>query len=427
MKPTTVRLLLLSTLLPTTACPARTTAPRHPTPAPTTPAITETPPAAPVPAPVVPPPPVEDRLVLERVAFADLPGWGQDDVAEAVPAFLRSCQKLRRKKDDEQVGRTPTGGKAADWRRACERARALRKGDTAAARTFFEHEFVPFLARNNDDPIGRFTGYYEARLRGSRRRHGKYEVPLHRRPPDLITVELSKFLTDARGRRLAGRVVGKKLEPYDTRAQIVGGSLAKKKLELIWLDDAVDAFFVQVQGSGSVELDTGEQMRIGYAATNGRRYTAIGRVLIAEGHLTRETVSMQTIREYLAAHPERADEVMNQNESYVFFADIGGDGPIGSQGVVLTAGRSIAIDRQYIPQSAPLWVDTMAPVAGGTGEAPLQRLVIAQDTGGAILGPVRADVYFGGDDAAADMAGRMKGTGRYFLLLPTGAAARIDE
>ena len=136
---------------------------------------------------------------------------------------------------------------------------------------------------------------------------------------------------------------------------------------------------------------------------------------------------MQSIREYLKQNPGRADEVMNQNESYVFFADIGGDGPVGSQGVVLTAGRSIAIDRQYIPHSAPLWIDTMAPVSAGTGEEPLQRLVIAQDTGGAILGPVRADVYFGGDDAAADLAGRMKGTGRYFLLLPTAAAARLGE
>lgn len=386
-KPTIVRQLLLSTLLTTTACPARpATPPRQPTLAPTTPAITETPPAAPVPAPVVPPPPVEDRLVLEQVTFADLPGWTKDDVAKAVPAFLRSCQRLRRKTDDEQVGRTPTGGKAADWRRPCDRASKLPKADTTAARTFFEEEFVPFLAKNNEDPIGRFTGYYEARLRGSRRRHGKYKVPLHRRPPDLITVELSKFLSDARGRRLAGRVVGKKLEPYDTRAQIVGGSLAKKKLELVWLDDAIDAFFVQVQGSGNVQLDTGEQMRIGYAATNGRRYTAIGRVLLAEGHLTRETVSMQSIREYLKAYPERADDVMNQNESYVFFADIGGDGPIGSQGVVLTAGRSIAIDRQYIPQSSPLWLDTMAPVAGRAEEEPLQRLVIAQDTGGASSG-----------------------------------------
>ncbi|HTE53259.1 MAG TPA: murein transglycosylase A [Kofleriaceae bacterium] len=371
------------------------------------------------------PAPVENHLVLDEVAFAALPGWDQDEVGKALPAFVRSCRKLRRLGDGERVGRTDTGGVAGDWRRACARADRIAATDHAAARAFFESEFVPFLASNNGDPVGRFTGYYEARLRGSRRRHGRYRIPLHRRPPDLVTVELSKFLDDARGRRLAGRVVGRKLEPYDTRADIVGGSLAGKKLELIWLDDAVDAFFVQVQGSGHVRLDTGEGIRIGYAATNGHRYTAIGRVLIAEGHLSRETVSMQSIRAYLEAHPERADQVMNQNASYVFFEIIEGDGPLGSQGVVLTDGRSIAIDRNFIPQSAPVWLDTVAPVAGVDGEQPLRRLVIAQDTGGAILGPVRADVYWGGDEAAADVAGRMKSTGRYFVLLPLATAARL--
>jgi membrane-bound lytic murein transglycosylase A len=390
-----------------------------PAPAPT--------PARPDAGPVatVPPVPVEDRLVLDRIAFAALPGWADDAVADAIPAFLRSCRKLARLGDDEQVGRTATGGLARDWRRPCERAAGIAAADNAGARAFFEAEFVPFLASNNGDAIGRFTGYYEPLLRGSRRRRGKYRVPLHRRPPDLVTVELSRFLDDARGRRLAGRVVGNKLEPYDTRADIVGGSLKGKKLELVWLDDPIDAFFVQVQGSGRVRLESGREVRVGYAATNGHRYTAIGRVLIAEGHLTRETVSMQSIRAYLEAHPERADEVMNQNLSYVFFDLVEGDGPIGSQGVVLTAQRSIAIDRNFIPQSAPLWLDTVAPVAGADGERPLRRLVIAQDTGGAILGPVRGDVYWGGDDAAADVAGRMKSVGRYFLLLPRAAAARL--
>jgi membrane-bound lytic murein transglycosylase A len=330
-------------------------------------------------------------------------------------------------RDTERVGRTDTGGLVADWRRACERAERVSPADHAAARAFFETEFVPFLASNNSDAVGRFTGYYEPLLRGSRRRRGKYRTPLHRRPPDLVMVDLSKFLSDSRGRRVWGRVVGNKLEPFDTRADIVAGSLARKKLELIWVDDPIDAFFVQVQGSGRVRLDTGEQIRIGYAATNGHRYTAIGRVLIQERHLTRETVSMQSIRAYLEAHPDRADQVMNSNASYVFFELVEGDGPIGSQGVVLTDGRSMAIDRNFIPQSAPLFLDTVAPVAGGTGEQPLRRLVIAQDTGGAILGPVRGDVYWGGDDAAADVAGRMKSTGRYFLLLPGAAAARLPS
>jgi len=369
------------------------------------------------------PPPAEPRLVLERVTFADLPGWGEDTVGDALPAFLRSCAKLARLSDDERVGRTDIGGLARDWRAACARAAGVPATDHAAARAFFEAELVPFLAKNHADPIGRFTGYYEPLLRGSLTRNGPYQTPLHARPPDLVTVELSRFLDDGRGRKLAGRVVDGKLVPYDTRAQIVRGSLAGH--ELLWVDDAIDAFFVQVQGSGRVRLDTGEEVRVGYAATNGHRYTAIGRILIAEGHLTPQTVSMQSIRAYLLAHPERADEVMNQNASYVFFELSRGEGPFGSQGVVLTAGRSLAIDRNFIPQSAPLWLDTMAPVAGADAEQPFRRLVIAQDTGGAILGPVRGDVYFGGDETAADLAGRMKGRGRYFVLLPTAAAARL--
>jgi membrane-bound lytic murein transglycosylase A len=371
--------------------------------------------------------PREPRLVLDRVAFADLPGWREDAVGEAIPAFRRSCERLAKLADDERVGRAEAGGLAADWRAACAGAASVPPADAAAARALFEREFVPFLAKNHDDPIGRFTGYYEPLLRGALRQQGTYQTPLHARPPDLVTVELARFLDDARGRRLAGRVIDGRLEPYLTRAEIVAGGLAGRDLELVWIDDAIDAFFVQVQGSGRVRLDTGELIRVGYAATNGHRYTAIGRVLIAEGHLTPETVSMQSIRAYLQAHPERADEVMNKNASYVFFSVSTGDGPVGSQGVVLTDGRSLAIDRSFIPQSAPLWVDTTAPVAGAPGERPYRRLLVAQDTGGAILGPVRGDIYFGGDEAAADVAGRMKGRGRYFLLLPVAAARRLQS
>lgn len=386
------------------------------------------PPTPPTPTPPTPPAPVEPHLVLAPATFAELPGWGDDAVGEAIPAFLRSCAKLARIPDDERVGRGEApGGIAADWRAACAAAAAVSPTDAAAARAFFEAEFVPFLASNNGDPVGRFTGYYEPLLRGSKRRHDAYQVPLYRRPPDLVTVELAQFLDDARGRRLAGRVVDRKLVPYDTRAEIVAGSLAGKGLELVYVDDAIDAFFVQVQGSGRVRLDGGDEVRIGYAATNGHRYTAIGRVLIAEGHLTRESVSMQAIRAYLVAHPERTDEVLNQNASYVFFDFISGDAPLGSQGVPLTAGRSLAIDRNFIPQSAPLWLDTHAPLPGVDAEQPYRRLVIAQDTGGAILGPVRGDIYFGGDEAAADVAGRMKGRGRYFILLPRAAAAKVPK
>ena len=375
------------------------------------------------PKPTAPP---EEKLVLERVQFSELPGWADDAVEEAIPPLLRSCSKLLASADDAPVGRTEVGGLVVDWRRACKRASELAKGDRAAARALFETEFVPLLAKNNDEPNGKFTGYYETALRGSKRRHGNYQTPLYRPPHDLVTVELSKFISDGKGRQLVGRLVRDHLEPYDTRAQIVGGSLAKKNLELIWVDDPIDAFFVQIQGSGKVTLDTGGEIRIGFAGKNGRPYTAIGRVLVEQGILTKQTASMQGIREYLLAHPECADEVMNANESYVFFDINRGDGPMGTQGVALVAGRSLAVDRELIPLSAPIWLDTTAPIAGKDSEQPLRRLVIAQDTGGAIRGPVRGDVFWGGDASATEIAGRMNSRGRYFVLLPVAAADRLS-
>jgi len=233
-----------------------------------------------------------------------------------------------------------------------------------------------------------------------------------------VMVDLRDFADAPTPRRIGGRVVNGRLVPYASRADIVAGALARQGLELVWVDDPIDAFFVQIQGSGVVQLAEGGTMRIGYAGQNGHAYTAIGRELIAEGALTRETVSMQSIRAWLLAHPERADEMMNRNASYVFFEALEGDGPIGSQGVVLTPERSLAIDREFIAQTTPIWVDTMAPIPGQDGEAPWRRLVVAQDTGGAIRGPVRGDIYWGSGERAADIAGRTKGTGRYYLLLP---------
>lgn len=406
------------------ACSAPAPAVVSPTPPPRCPEASTPAPAAP--EPPKPTAPVEDKLVLERVQFSDLPGWADDALEEAIPPLLRSCSKLLASSDDEQVGRTAVGGLVVDWRRACKRAGELAKGDRAGARALFETEFVPLLAKNNDEPMGKLTGYYETALRGSKRRHGKYQTPLYRPPHDLVTVDLSKFISDGKGRQLVGRLVGGRLEPYDTRAQIVGGSLAKQRLELIWVDDPIDAFYVQIQGSGKVTLDTGGEVRIGFAGKNGRPYTAIGKVLVQQGILTTNAASMQGIREYLLAHPERADEVMNANESYVFFDFVQGDGPMGTEGVALIGGRSLAVDREYIPLAAPIWLDTTSPIAGKAEEQPLRRLVIAQDTGGAIRGPVRGDVFWGGDAAAAEVAGRMNSRGRYFVLLPVAAADRLS-
>lgn len=366
------------------------------------------------------PPPKPPKLTLSSVGFADLPGWREDRVAEAVPALLRSCAALDKSKDDRDLG---LAGTPADWREACAAAKGLGSGD---AHAFFERHFAPFAAAEGDKTEGLFTGYYEASLRGSRTRSDRYRTPLYKRPPDLVTVNLGLFSEELKGKRVAGRLQDGELLPYHPRKDIEAGALAGKGLELVWVDDPVDAFFLQIQGSGRVALDDGSDLRVGYAAQNGRDYVPIGRKLIERKALSRENVSMQSIRKWLADNPAQADEVMNENPSFVFFRELKGDGPVGAQGVALTAGRSIAVDRRHVPYGLPLWLETRAPDADPSKpDGAFRRLMVAQDTGGAIRGAVRGDVFWGYGEEAAERAGRMKHPGRWFLLLPKAAAARL--
>jgi membrane-bound lytic murein transglycosylase A len=351
------------------------------------------------------------------VSYQTLQGWTEDSQGQALDAFRKSCARLIGLPDDRSIGAGGIAGTVADWRPACEALETVANGD-AAARAYLERWFDPFAAFNNDQPEGLFTGYYEASLNGSRARTARYATPLHARPDDLVMVDLGEFRDHLKGERIAGRVSDGRLKPYEQRAEIVSGALDARDLEIVWVDNPVDAFFVQIQGSGRIALDDGSEIRVGYAGQNGHPYTAIGKVLIESGALTREAVSMQSIRIWLEANPGRADEVMNQNRSYVFFDVLDGDGPLGAQGIPLTAGRSIAVDRKFLPLSVPIWLDTVAPLPDGSGERPLRRLMIAQDTGGAIRGPVRGDVFWGHGSDAAAVAGRMKSPGRYYLLLP---------
>lgn len=382
-------------------------------------------------APQEPPEPPPDRLDLRPASFAELPGWAADpptadSLAAAIPAFRRSCSKLDALPDDRLLGGAQDGrvaGTAGDWRGICAALRTLPPpGDPeaeTAARSFFESRFQPFAATNRGDPTGLFTGYYEPTLAGSRARSERFHFPLYLRPPELVSVDLGRFRDDLAGRRLAGRVESGRLVPYEDRAAIDGGTLAGRGLELVWVGDPVDAFFLHIQGSGRIELDGGGHLRVGYSAQNGHPYFAIGRELIDRGALAREQVSMQSIRRWLEDHPEQATELLHRNPSYVFFRELPGDGPIGSQGVVLSPGRSLAVDRKFLPLGIPVWLDATAPAAGMEGtDVPLQRLLIAQDTGGAITGPVRGDVFWGHGEDAADVAGRMKHPGRLWLLLP---------
>ena len=245
---------------------------------------------------------------------------------------------------------------------------------------------------------------------------GAHTTPLLRRPPDLVSADLGLFRPDWRGERIAGRVVNGRLVPYPTRAEIEHGALGGMGLAFLWVNDPVDAFVLQIQGSGRVRLGDGTLVNVGYDGENGRPYVAIGRLLVERGEMKREDVSLAAIRAWLAAHPDAAPALMDGNPSYVFFREIKGAAPIGAEGAVLTAGRSLAVDAKFLPLGVPLWLD-----AAQDGAA-LRRLVVAQDTGGAIRGPVRGDLFCGFGPAAEAQAGRMRATGAYYLLLPRQVA-----
>jgi membrane-bound lytic murein transglycosylase A len=379
--------------------------------------------AVPVPQPAGPP----DRLGLQPASFAMLPGWAEDTHADALPAFAQTCARLRRMPADRPLGggeaAARLAGRVADWLPLCDEAAAIAPGDHAAARAFFEARFRPWLASNTAtqpaDPYGTFTGYFEPELTGSRRRRSPEQVPLLQRPPDLIAVDLGDFIPELAGRRTAGQVRDGRLVPYASRAEIEAGALDQRRLELLWLDDPIDAFFLHVQGSGRVKLAEGGMVRVGFAAQNGHPYVPIGRVLVERGVMTLDQVSMQSIRAWLRANPGEARAVMQQNPSYVFFREIRGlnpdEGPPGAFGAPLTPGRSIAVDHTHIPLGIPLWISIRHPVT----QQRLARVVLAQDVGGAIRGPVRGDLFWGWGEEAAEAAGRMRERGLWWLLLPS--------
>lgn len=374
--------------------------------------------------------PAPARLVFTPVPYSALPGWGEDKFTDFLPVFTRSCARLLAKDPETPLGPADSAGrfgKAGDWAPACRKAAALagENPDAQRIRSFLEQEFTPFALSNHKQRIGRFTGYYEPELRGSLQRHGDYREALLGPPKGLVSVNLGDFNPQWRGQRIAGRVTGGSLKPLQSRAEIMAGALDGENLQLLYTDDPVDAFFLHIQGSGRVRLDDGRVIRLGYAGQNGHPYLAIGKVLLERGALTRGNISMQSIRGWLAANPAARDGILAQNPSYVFFRILdGGDpalGPPGAAGVPLTPGRSLAADLDFYPLGVPLWLDAEAP--DGTGPR-LQRLMVAQDTGGAIRGPVRGDVFWGFGAEAADKAGRMNSEGRMYLLLPRAVAAQ---
>lgn len=369
-----------------------------------------------------PPPPKHDQLKLTRAKFSDLPGWADDKHAEAIVSFLRSCEKIGELKDSEPVGHDGHGGTAKQWRKACAAAKKLKPGDNAAAKVMFEAEFVPYLAAGKSGPDGKLTGYFVQEIRASRQKKGKYKYPIYDRPKDLVMVDLSKHIPDAAGRRIWGRLDEKgNVVPFPTRKEIREGALANQKLEIMYADDPVDVLFAHIEGSAKAVMDDGSTVWLEFAGKNGRAYRGVGGVLKSMGQLTAPgSGTMQGIRKWFADNPTKFDEVVDQSHSFVFFHESKTPGAVGSQMVILTAERSMAIDRAFIAHGTPIWVQTRAPVVGKAGSEPWTKLLIAQDTGGGILGAVRGDIYWGDDTAAAEKGGRMGGPGKYWLLLPRG-------
>ena len=370
--------------------------------------------------------PEERPAYFKPASFADLPGWAQDKSSAALLPLARSCGRRMARADDEIVGPGGIGGLVLDWRPVCHEVISLLFSPELA-RDFFEKNFTPYEVRSGRfEDEGLFTGYYEPLLKGSREKKPGFETPLLRAPDDLVVADLGQFLPELAGRKITGLAHNGRLVPAPVRADIGAGAFADRGLEMVFVSDPVDAFFLQVQGSGRVELDDGTVMRVGYAAQNGHGYVAIGKALIARGALTKDNVSLQSIRAWLHDHPGEAVDVMNLNPSFVFFRELKDTGgPLGAEGVALSPGRSLAVDGKKLPYGVPVYLDAQSPEKAQ--DQRLQRLLVAQDTGGAIKGAVRGDVFWGFGAAAENAAGVMKSRGRFWVLLPKSARVPAEK
>lgn len=336
------------------------------------------------PRPSTPPSPSSTQGRLQPSPWAEVAGWGQDDVRAAWPALQSSCQVLK---------------KRAEWRDACAAGLMVDASDAAALRAYFEQHFTPYRVVNGDGTdTGLITGYYEPILHGSRTRQGPYQIPLHRKPPQW----------------------GKRALP--ARAELLRDP-ALRGNELVWVDDPVEAAFLQIQGSGRIRMADGTIMRVGFGGTNEQPFRSFGKWLLDRGEITPAQATMQGIKAWARANPGRVEEMLNVNPRYVFFRELppSNDGPVGALGVPLTAERSIAVDPATIPLGVPVFLSTTRPLSS----EPIQRLMFAQDTGSAIKGGVRADFFWGAGDAAGEAAGRMKQAGRMWVLMPRGAGTSV--
>jgi len=376
------------------------------------------PPTPVAPSAVTPPATTSLPASYRPVGFNTLPGWADDRVQDAWPAFRAGCTALVK----------PDSAMRAIFAPSCADADAVDPRDAAAIRAFFESHFSPYqVVAADGNTNGMVTGYYEPLLAGSRTKTARFTVPLYTAPDDLLTVDLTDVYPELKDKRLRGRIDGRKVVPYWTRAEIENGKAPVADKALVYVEDPIEAFFLEIQGSGRVKLADGSVMRVGYADQNGHPYRSIGRVLIDRGEITLDRASMQGIREWGLRHPDQLPALLDENPSYVFFREVAApppgsleaaiDGPLGALGVPLLAGRTVAVDTRSIALGTPVFLATTFPLS----TRPLQRLMLAQDTGGAIRGAVRVDFFWGFGADAGREAGRMRQDGRMWLLWPKNA------
>src|SRR6476660_6222287 len=340
---------------------------------------------------------------LETLSFSALDGWQDDDHAAAFATFLKSCRAILNANKTIRSARPLLAGLF----KACDRATAAGQLDRERARAFFEDNFKPVRVMPGGQPEGFFTGYYETEVDGSRFPSDEYTVPIYAAPEETVRRRQSKVFSDL------------------DRTKIEDGALAGKELEICYIKNPIDAFFAQIQGSTRVKLDNGKLLRLNYIASNGQPYTPVGKFLIDRGIISKEEMSMDKIRDFMESNPDEGKELRRKNRSFVFFHEtaLGAhDECIGAQSVPLTPGRSLAVDKRVHVYGTPIWIEAELPIDSEKPETKFHRLLFAQDTGSAIVGPARADIYFGHGEENSHIAGRIKQHGQFVMLAPQSVA-----
>ena len=360
----------------------------------------------------------DDQPLLTPVSMSDLPGWGNDSLEKALIPLKKSCVKTIRKPLNSYIGNFSFSGVTSDWVLPCSALPIEGSGDKAM-RLYLTTYFNAYKLIEQINTTGLITGYFEPTLTGSLLKTVKFATPIYPIPKDLVLVSLGDWRARFSGQRIAGKVVKGRLKPYYSRKAIRNGALDSQTKPILWLESYIDAFFLHIQGSGRVSLSDGSELRLGYAGHNGHTYVPIGRHLIKKGAIKKRDMSLQSIKRWLLKNPQQKHSIMDLNKSYIFFRVIEGDGPIGAQGVPLTPGRSLAVDRKFLPLGIPIWLN--ADYLDENGKL-LQRLMVSQDTGGAIKGLIRGDIFWGSGEKALALAGSMKAEGEFYVFLPKSIA-----